>query len=335
MRGKKTLWLFAIAALVGCGDILGLDGYTDQDGSLDAFVGDAPSGDAPSGDAKSDAAPSEGGSDAAACAPNLLCVTAPPSGWAWAVYDPDTRPACATGYATPTDVEEGLDAGAATCGCGCTTTQPTCTGGNLTIGSGNNACNASTQTESANTGNCAALNTSFSTSGASKVSITGPAPTGGSCTATPTTTLPAVGYAHQGRTCDYAGDAGACGAGSVCVPDPKPFGLCVSQSGTNACPAGFPTQHVVGTSVTDTRGCSSCGCTFDAGACTGTTTLYANTGCSMSATPEPTDGTCNGAGNHTWKGYAYAPTTNGSCAGSAVSADGGVVFADTKTVCCQ
>ena len=333
MRLKTTLWLFALAALVGCGDILGLDGYTDQDGSIDA-AGDATS-DAPSGDAKPDVAPSEGGTDGGGCGSSEICVASPPSGWSWTVYDPDARPACATGWKTPTDVEEGIDAGAASCACGCTTTQPTCTTGNITFHYGNGACNATTQDEVANTGACAQLSNQFATGGPSKVAVTGPAPSGGSCTATNNFNVPPVGYTHQGRTCALGSNGASCGAGNECVPNPAPFGMCVSQTGVVACPSGFPTQHLVGTSVTDTRGCSACGCTFDAGACTGTTTLYTNSGCSQTATPLTTDGTCTGTGNHTWKAYAYAPTTNGSCAGTTSSPDGGVVFADTTTICCQ
>src|SRR6185503_2838392 len=192
--------------------------------------------------------------------------------------------------------------------CGCTTTQPTCTGGNITFHLGNATCNATTQDEVANTGNCEQLSNQFSTSGGSKVAVTGPPPSGGSCTPTSTFNVPPVGYAHQGRTCALGGNAASCGAGNECVPNPAPFTMCVSQPGAVACPSGFPTQHLVGTSVTDTRGCSACGCTFDAGACTGTTTLYTNTGCSQTPTPFTTDGTCSNAGTHTWKSYAYAPT---------------------------
>jgi len=341
----RTACLLAAMAVAGCGDIIGLGGYTDQvDGSVDSSGSEAGGGDAQP-DVKSDVVVADAGDggDAApfppSCSGASVCVPDLPSGWSWAAYAPDSRVACATGYATPTDVEEDIDAGAAACGCGCTTTNPSCTTGSVTITAGTNGTcdNITNQTDPATAG-CNTL-TQFGTSSGSSLAVIGPAPSGGSCTAVPSQTLPPVGYAHQGRTCGFTGTPGdaGCGDAGVCVPDPAPFTMCVSQAGVNACPSGFPTQHLVGTSTVDTRGCSPCGCTFDAGACVGTATLYGNTGCTFGAQAIPADGTCTAVnGNRTWRGYAYTPTSNtASCAGTAVSADGGVVFSDLTTVCCK
>lgn len=332
MRTRTTGLLLALA-LAGCGDIIGLDGY-DLDGSVDAIASDS-GGDVVQADVKNDVV-SDGGSDAPSCnQATSVCVPDLPSGWAWNVYDPDTRTLCATGYATPTDVEEGIDAGPANCVCGCTTTNPTCTG-NVTITAGTNGgCNnISNQNDTADAA-CNAL-TQFSTNGAS-ISVTGPAPAGGSCAPAPSQTLPAVGHDHYGRTCALtATPTGGCTAGNVCVPNPTPFTMCVSQAGVNACPAGFPTQHLVGTTLADTRGCTACGCTFDAGACVGTATLNTNVGCTTGATNITANGTCQQVnGNRTWHGFAYAPASTASCGGTAVSADGGVAFSDLTTVCCE
>ena len=330
MRARVTALVF-VAALVGCGDIIGLGDYDLDGGSIDAMPSDAAQSDVvQTTDGGSEASP-----DGSACGAASVCVPDLPSGWSWAVYDPDARGACASGYATPTDVEEGIDAGAATCGCGCTTTNPSCTG-SVTITAGNNtACNNTTNQTDTTGANCNTL-TQFNTTNGSSISVTGPTPTGGSCTPTPSTTLPPVGYDHQGRTCALTATTSACGAGNVCVPDPSPFGVCVSQAGTNACPAAFPTQHLVGTTLADTRGCTSCGCTFDIGTCEGTATLYGNTGCSMGAQNITANGTCTAVfGNRSWRAFAYTPTTNASCAGTAVTADGGVAFADVTTVCCK
>ncbi len=329
MRTRSIAVLVALA-LAGCGDIIGLDGYDLDGGSVDAIATDSGGGDAQSDVVQNDVVPDGGCNQVTS-----VCVPDLPSGWSWDIYDPDTRGACANGYATPTDVEEGIDAGAAACGCGCTTTNPTCTG-DVTITAGTNgACNnISNQTDTTNMA-CNTL-TQFSTSGAS-ISVTGPAPDGGSCTATPSQTLPTVGYDHQGRTCAFTGTPGSgCTAGNVCVPNPAPFTMCVSQPGVNACPASFPTQHLVGTAIADTRSCTSCGCTFDAGACVGTATIYTNTGCSTGQTNITANGTCTTVnGNRTWRAFAYAPASTASCAGTAVSADGGVQFSDMTTVCCK
>jgi len=322
----------------GCGDIIGLDGYTDGDG---AIIGDATT-DVVGNDVVGDVTPKDGGNDVATTC-NLqtsVCVPDLPSGWAFTLYDPDTRGACAAGYGSPADVEEGIDAGAAACTCGCTTTNPDCHAGNLGIqGGSNNTCdNISTQADPADAG-CQAL-TSFTTTGGNKVAATPPAPVGGSCTPSGSQTLPPVGYAHQGRTCEFEAGApgGGCGSGQVCLPSPGTFGSCISQAGAVACPAdaGYPTQHVIGSQITDTRSCTACGCTFDAGSCAGTVTLWTDTGCSNNGTAITANGTCTTVGgNRTWRGYSYVSATTASCSGSAVSPDGGVVFSDVTTVCCK
>jgi hypothetical protein len=258
-----------------------------------------------------------------------------PTGWAWAAYDPTARPACATGYTTPQDVEEGIDAGAATCGCTCTTTNPTCTSGKITITAGTNGLcnNVTNQTDPADAG-CNGV-TAFSTTNGD-ISAVGPAPVDGGCTPTPSESAPAVGYANEGRACAYTESAGGgCANGSVCLPNPAPFTTCVEQLGMHVCPSGFATQHLVGTTITDTRGCTACTCGFDAGSCGGTATLYTNVGCTTGALAVPVDGVCTAAGTHAWKGYSYAATTNASCAASPVAPDGGVAFSDLTTICCN
>jgi hypothetical protein len=120
------------------------------------------------------------------------------------------------------------------------------------------------------------------------------------------------------------------------VPDPAPFKACIAQLGMQVCPSGFPTQHFVGTQIADTRGCTACGCGFDAGACVGSTTFYTGAGCAGGpTTTAPVTGTCTGAKNHTYTNYAYTEATTASCTATAASPLGGVVFSDLTTVCCQ
>jgi hypothetical protein len=338
MRARRTLLLGAVV-LAGCGDIIGLDGYTGDDASVVDATGSDAAGDVVGQDVKNDVTPVDAGSDVveAGCAgPEFACVPPLPSGWAWAVYNPDARPACATGYVSPTDVEEGIDASAATCGCTCTTTDPSCTTNKLTITAGSNvACNNVTNGTSTSGAGCNTTN--FTTAAGSSISVTGPTPSGGSCTPVPKETLPEAGVDHQGRTCTTdAGGAPGCSGGDICMPNPAPFNVCVSQAGVQSCPAGFPNSHLVGTTLTDTRSCSTCGCAFDAGACNGTATFYTNhPGCSLGAQAVPVDGVCTAATAQKYVGYTYAATSTASCAASAVSPDGGVVFADETTVCCQ
>jgi hypothetical protein len=334
---RRTIALVTIAALAGCGDIIGLDGYTDGDGS----IADVTNGDG-GGDASNDVVQKDGGGDApneaAPCnTQTSVCVADLPSGWAWAVYDPDARVACATGYGTPKDVEEGIDAGAATCGCGCTTTNPDCHSGTLKItgGSGGTCTSVTNQTDVADAG-CNTLTQFVTSNGSANASATPPTPVGGSCTPSGSQTIPGVGYGHQGRTCALAGTAaGGCNSGEVCVPNPAPFTTCIAQAGAQTCPSAFPTQHVIGSAIADTRGCTACGCTFDAGSCAGSLTLWTDTACSNNSTPITANGTCTNVGNHTWRGYSYTSQTTASCSGAPVAPDGGVVFSDLTTVCCK
>ena len=338
MRRTLVLLVSVPVMLWGCGDIIGLDGYTDGDGSV---LTDATS-DTGQGDViGSDATPKDGGNDVVTTCntQTSVCVAAAPSGWTFTTYDPDNRNACASGYGAPSDVEEGIDAGPAACTCGCTTASPDCHSGKLGIqGGSNNTCdNINTQTDPADAG-CQMLGTQFFTTGGNKIATTPPTPVGGSCTASGSQTIPGIGYAHQGRTCAFEAGApgGGCTSGQVCIPSPGTAQTCISQAGDVACPAGYPTQHTIGTKVTDTRGCTPCGCTFDAGSCGGTVTMWTDTACSNNGTPIPANGTCTTVGgNRTWRGYSYAPQTTASCSGTPVSPDGGVVFTDVTTVCCK
>ena len=342
---SRRIILVAAAALAGCGDILGLDGYSEGDGSLDVTTDQGNGGDA-SPDVKKDVSPSDGGSDVSqgTCTTGNVCVPTLPAGWAWTVYSQDSRSACGLGYGTPTDVEEGIDAGAATCTCGCSVTGGTCTSGNLTINSGTNtACNNITanQTDTAASG-CQTLSATIADFGQTgpMISVVGAVITGGSCAPIADASVPPVGYGHQGRTCapTSAPDAG-CGGGNVCVPNPAPFSPCIAQTGNNACPTAFPNQHLIGSTLSDTRGCAGCGCTFDGGTCGGSVTFFrdgtAGTCTSGTTSTVTVNGTCQTVGAHGWNDYKYSPDGGGACTptGSA-TADGGVVFTDLTTVCC-
>jgi hypothetical protein len=236
----------------------------------------------------------------------------------------------------PSDVQEGITAAPATCGCSCSKTDPNCAQGNLTITAGGNMnCNNVTnQNNNPATAGCHMLSSVFSTFNQS-ISVKPPAPSGGSCTANPTKTVPMATTQHQGRTCTYTGTMGSgCMNQDVCMPKAAPFTACVAMAGMNACPMGFPVQHLVGSMLSDTRDCSACTCTFNAGTCGGTTTFYTDNACTFNAQAFAADGACHLAANRTWRSYKYAPTTNASCTASAVNAIGGVTFADLRTVCC-
>jgi hypothetical protein len=234
----------------------------------------------------------------------------------------------------PADVEEGISAPNATCGCTCATSQPSCASGTITISAGSNSnCNNNTnQVVSAGT-SCTPLS-SFWTNNQS-MRITTPSPSGGSCTPNGSTNVPNVTIQHQGRTCAYGGAVGAgCMNQDACIPQAMNFTTCVERSGANACPAGYPVQHSIGTTVSDTRACSACTCAFDPGTCGGTVTLFNDSNCSSGAEIFADDNTCHGAVNQSWRSYLHNPTTNASCSASGSNPSGSADFSDLQTVCC-
>lgn len=274
----------------------------------------------------------------AACTAGYTCVPPLPNGWNWSAYDQGARPSCANGFTTPTDVGEGLVAPATVCTCGCTTTTPSCTTGNVRITSGKKGGNGcqddGDQMESA-AGGCQPLSQSIDVNNGAKVSVTAPSPIGGSCAANPTVSKPAVSYATQGRTCAFAGNVGAgCSGGDVCAPKAAPYKMCVVRTGDVACPAGFLVKHLTGRVVADTRGCSQCTCNFNQGACGGTLTLFSNNACTQNVALVTVNGTCQPFGNVGYNNYTYAPESTASCTGSAVAATGSAAFADLQSVCC-
>jgi hypothetical protein len=235
-------------------------------------------------------------------------------------------------------VNENLIAPPASCTCGCTTTKPTCATGNLTVTAGNSGSNGcqdqANQSEGAQ-GGCQGLSPSVVVDNSWKVNATAPSPSGGSCAASPSGSPAPVSYGSAGRTCALTGNLGAgCGGSDVCAPKAAPFTMCVAQTGDVACPAGFPAKHLTGSIVADTRSCSPCTCSLNAGACGGTLTLYGDNSCSQNAFDVVVDGTCQHVPSHSYRGYTYAPLSTAFCMSSVVTATGSAAFTDTQTVCC-
>jgi hypothetical protein len=125
--------------------------------------------------------------------------------------------------------------------------------------------------------------------------------------------------------------------------------LCIEHAGTQtSCPSGFPNPpHVVGTAsdVSDTRGCSACGCSVDAG-CAGSLSFFTDNACTQGQQTVTANGTCGtfpgplgGLGSPPgpkYTNYVYAAQTqNEACTPSSPSATGGVSFSATQTICCQ
>jgi hypothetical protein len=305
-----------LALAFGCADLFGLGDYTQGnpgDSGLDVFFDVILT--------------NEAGGCIATCVPTV------PSGWAAVGYDQGFQGNCAFAYGTPTDVSEGITAGAATCGCGCNPTAPTCSSLQVTSGDGgSNTCNNQSSQTVAWGGSCATITTSINIQNV-KISAT---PGGsGTCAPDASVVMPNVDYAHQGRVCELlAKPAGGCEAG-ICVPDPSPFLPCVYQIGVVACPSEYPVQHIVGSKLNDTRGCSPCTCGTQGGACAGTVTFSNGANCNSGGQTINADGTCQTVTNQVFKSLFYSPTsTNPTCTPSAVTAIGDAGYGDPQTVCC-
>jgi hypothetical protein len=303
-----------LSVAFGCAEIYGLGDYTELDGGLDA-----------GSDAPSDVVLTN---DTGTCI--ATCVPALPVGWTLIAYDQAFRTSCAANYGTPTDVEEGLSAAAATCGCSCSLTKPGCTSLLVTSGDSGTCANQSSQSVTSD-GGCTSL-TSISAQNV-KVSVT---PSGsGTCAPDASVVKPPISYTDQGRLCELdTTPAGGC-QGGLCVPDPAPYIMCVRQAGVAACPSGYPVSHVVGTKVDDTRNCTPCTCSFDGGACGGTATLYTGATCGATSQALTADGTCQSTSSQSFKSLVYQPGNTGTCAPSSVGPMGDAGFADPVTICCM
>ena len=148
--------------------------------------------------------------------------------------------------------------------------------------------------------------------------------------------LPDAGSA-TGPTCN---SAQAC-AIPVSGPAGSPFGICIYRSGVHDCPPGhFSDQHLVGTAIADSRGCS-CACVSPSCPSDGYITGYTSGTCNGTAAITFDAGTpCRIFGNaNNSNAFIYHPsrgTFNGACAAVDAGPSGGVQVDGTNatTYCC-
>jgi hypothetical protein len=306
--------LALVSIAFGCAEIYGLGDYTEGDASLADVVTDVATEPLPVYD---------GG---------CTCVPDVPTGWTPIAYNQAFESNCATNYGNPINVLEGITAAAASCGCTCSVGM-NCN--SLMVASGDSGtCNNQTSQTVPWDGGCVGITT---ISAGSKASIKPSG--GGGCTPNATVGLPDASTANNGRLCELLVAPAPTGCSSgVCVPSAAPYVFCVHQNGVAAaCPAGYPTQHVIGTKFQEGRACTQCTCDFDAGnGCGGTATLYAGGACSASSQNINADGTCQTlTGNQSLKSMTYQPSTStASCTPSQPTPTGSVTFSDSQTVCC-
>jgi hypothetical protein len=264
------------------------------------------------------------------------CTPTIPAGWALAILDPSGMAACPKAYGGPTKLVVDPDLGPATCSCTCAVSSPpSCVDGTVADTRGDNsACNDQTIGRPSNDGGCVGVN-GFGTL-APYHSIAPLPPTGGACSATPVTVLPAAGTV--GQSCSYGGSLGGGCSSGACAPDPgSAYSSCVSHAGPVACPAGYPNKHSVGTALNDTRACGSCAGTLATTCSNATLSFYTDGACQALAAAVPATGLC--VSNPTGPGinsYRYSATTNAQCTTSTPSAPtGSATVAQPSTICCH
>lgn len=141
-----------------------------------------------------------------------------------------------------------------------------------------------------------------------------------------------------------ASHTGGCEGGSVCLA--KGSGqydspACVSQSGTVACPGGFPELIEAYSGTTDTRGCSQCECASNTLSCEGSKfTIWDVDGCASGGADDidiPV-GSCVGTepyvDNNACSYRATIGALAGSCATSGGEPTGELVPDGAVTYCC-
>lgn len=225
-----------------------------------------------------------------ACTPAFTCVPAAEAGFqGFAIYAPDRANPCPSTYPVQTDTFESLFFLPAMCSaCTCAAGEPSCGAATLVCAPGA-ACVADGGTTTSLGPGCNALDGGVVLGAGMSCELDGPAATPGTCTAEGgTPTFAPASFGELSRICAAsAGPGGGCAAGSVCVADAPAgsHGACVSLATDDSaqCPAGYPNAHATvadAASFTDTRTCTSCGCTGPTGAaCAGSANLEPGTAC--------------------------------------------------------
>jgi hypothetical protein len=291
------------------------------------------------------------------CAGAYGCIPAIPTGWTGpiALYaGSGARPVCGVGFqSAPVDQNDTLSVTPATCSCACGTPQGVqCGASAVTFSNETNGmagCNlAPCFSTTLTPGKCTTIDALTACISVTGVAMTATAsmPQGGSCAATPSTTLPPTPWGTNTRACaeSAAVQATDCAAGSFCAPRPQsPFDAtaCIAKTGNVVCPAtSYTVRHVYFGGLDDERACSACTCGPVVGA------SCANSGNIDLDVYASTNGTCDGGAISYALPASCDPVqepadfllrvtlASGSCTASAVAATGTATATQPTTYCC-
>ncbi|MBK7580525.1 MAG: hypothetical protein IPI67_10005 [Myxococcales bacterium] len=296
---------------LGCASVLGIDGeYQDEPAGLGASGGlGGAGGDAAVGG--SGGSGLGGGEDClngvdddgnkqidcadVACQGQFSCEPAAPSGFKgpgllWTGTGAQPPPPCASGTFAQLGFFAGFSVAPADCsavGCQCSAqSSPTCL---ALVKYQTNTCTSSGTYTPLGEG-CTDLSVSVPSFANYVTGVSGNL----SCSPTPagSPSVPPIGWTSRHALCVPTSFGAGCAAG-VCTPQPDAnySKRCVYSVGTVSCPASYPNQLSVHSSVDDTRGCSACTCD-NSGVCAVSAEDFDGTGCSGTSSPIPKGGTC-------------------------------------------
>lgn len=154
----------------------------------------------------------------------------------------------------------------------------------------------------------------------------------GSCTASGTPAAAPAGWQDTRKLCRAAEVGIGCDAGFACVAKQEPASQCALVSGSASCEGYGTVQNDWYTGYSDTRSCTSCGCTAVGGSCDEVLFELGN------------DYSCfenqNVARGSKWCGYAYSPPGRlvGTPTQATCEVDGGLTGSldptGQSTLCC-
>lgn len=260
-----------------------------------------------------------------------------PAGWTPVMFSTSSRRSCPDGT-NESDLRVTSGDGTPRCSCSCSDVGGSCRSGNFTFTlTGEATCGVGATTASipVDVGSCSALASPINLPAVAfaKVAHTGPT----SCSPKASVTSQLSG----GRVCQ-APPSAACGADQVCVPRPaNGFDSCITKSGIDACPVGFPGRSTAGTSADSSKACLGCACGTP-GACTGgSVSVYDGSMCKTTGQSHGATGigtTCAATSDSSFTGTHFRSTPpTGGCGTTPTTppTPGTIAFADARTICCK
>ena len=353
-------------AAEGGADVGSSSGSGSGSGGAGDGGGDATAAGDGAGDAGGDAPPDVTLNDAIAlpdvveeapshCGGQFACVPGVPAGWEgpFEVYRGSSAPAsCSANFFASYQGSGQLKADAATCGCTCGAAGGVqcseATASFYVSPAGLGTCSSHCTDVALSPGVCAS-NINAATqcptlAGTTFFTATASTPSGGSCTPTPSTSLPPPQWGTQVRACIslLAPAQVDCPGGSLCAPvSAQPFDstLCIAQAGDVQCPAsGYTNRSVSYGGLQDGRHCTACTCGAVTGStCTSTISVTSHgsaASCSGGAVTYQLPQSCAGVqqpGDFLLKATPQA----GSCTPSQPTPTGAATPSAPTTFCCQ